>query len=146
MLGCGEPDLLLRARCFLGRRVGKLKVEEESFAQAGAAPAREKDFPAAWTEEDFTNNLNPPPTSPELWAGREEPLSSDEIKLRQCKLGELRWVATESRPAICARLTGSAPRINSLCGSDARQINGPVRAAKEWRIATVLESASSSRP
>ena len=75
------------------------------------------------TQEDFTKNLNLLPTSPEFAAGREETLSSDEIKLRQCALGELRRVATVSRPATCARLARSAPRINDLRGSDSYRIH-----------------------
>ena len=44
----------------------------------------EKDFSATLTLEDLTVNPKPIPTSPELRDGREEPLSLDETKLRQC--------------------------------------------------------------
>ena len=70
----------------------------------------------------------------------------DETQMRQSMLGELRRIATVSQPDICARLAGLAPRINSRRGSDAYRINGLARAAREWRLATVLDFASPSRP
>ena len=70
----------------------------------------------------------------------------DHIKLRQCKLGEFRWVAAAPRPDIRARSARIASRINALRGSDVYRINELVRVAKEWQRATVLEYASASRP
>ena len=70
----------------------------------------------------------------------------DYVKLRQRKLGELRWVATVSRPDICARPARIAPRINALCRSDMYRINELARAVKGWQQATVLNYASSSHP
>ena len=72
--------------------------------------------------------------------------SMEYIKLRQCKLGELCWVATVSRPNIRASLARVASRINALCGSDVYRIGELVRVAKEWQPATALMHASSSRP
>ena len=95
---------------------------------------------------DFTKNLKYPPTSPSLWAVRKESMSMDGAKMRRCKLGVLRWVAAASRPNVCARLARIAPRINSLCGSDAYRINELARAAKDERRATALLYASPSRP
>ena len=76
------------------------------------------------------------PTSPALWAGRQNPLSMDYTKLRQCRLGESRRVAT-------ARI---ASRINALCVSDVYQINELVRVAKDWQQAAALKYASPSHP
>ena len=45
------------------------------------------------------------PTTPEIWAARQEPLLADEIELCQCKLGELRWL----------RSVGSARAASQLC-------------------------------
>ena len=90
--------------------------------------------------------MKPLPTSSELWAGRKHPLSTDETKLRQCKLGELCWVARVSRPDICSRLARVASRINALCGGDVRRVNQLVRVAKEWQRASVLTYASPCRP
>ena len=95
-------------------------------------------------QEDFTNNLKPPPTSPELRTGREEPPRSDETKLRQRKLGELCWVATASRLDVCGRLVRFAPRINALYGSDVYRISELVRVLKGWQQAAALMYASTS--
>ena len=83
------------------------------------------------TQEDFAKNLKLLSTSPALWTGRGNPLSRDYAKLRHYKLGELRWVATISRPDICARWARIAPKINALCGSDVYRINELVRVVKD---------------
>ena len=90
------------------------------------------------TQADFTKNLIPLPTSPELWAGRKEPSSADYIKLRQRKTREWRWAAAVSRPDICARLERIAPRIDALCGSDVYRIHELVRVVEDWQQATAL--------
>ena len=146
ILGCGEPDILAKARKFPVGRFGKLEVQEGSFVHVGMELAHEKDFSATLTEADFAKNVKLLPTSPEPWAGRREPSSLDHIKLRQCKLGELCWVATVSRPDLCARLARIASRINALCGSDVCRIHGLVRAVKDWQQATVLKYAPPSHP
>ena len=65
------------------------------------------------------------------------------MKLCQCKLGELCWLATVSRPDICARLARIASRINALTGSDVYRINDLVKTVKTWQKATQLKYASS---
>ena len=55
----------------------------------GIVLPQEKDPSVSVTPEEFTGGLKPIPTSPKLGAGRQRPLSSGEIKLRQRKLGEL---------------------------------------------------------
>ena len=70
----------------------------------------------------------------------------DSAKLRQYKLGELRWVATASRPDISARLARIAQRVNALCRSYVYRIHALVRAADAWRQAIVPKYASPSRP
>ena len=84
---------------------------------------QEKDFPATLTQEDFTGNLEPFPKSPELRAGRKNPLAMDETKLLPCKLGELRSAAAVSLPDIYARLARIALRVNAHCGGDVNRIN-----------------------
>ena len=54
----------------------------------GMELAQEKDVSVTLTRQDFTNNLLPLPTSPELRAGRKEPLPMDGTKLRLCESGE----------------------------------------------------------
>ena len=65
---------------------------------------QENDSSVTFNQEEFTKDLKPIPTSPGLWASSQRPLSSEEIKLRECKLGELCWLATASRPNISTRL------------------------------------------
>ena len=112
----------------------------------GMEVAQVKDFPATSTQEDFTKNLKLLPTSPELRAGRKNPLSMDYIKLRPCKLGELRWVAAVPRPDICARLARINSRINALCGSHVYRFRELVRMVKNWQQAAAFKYASPSHP
>ena len=70
----------------------------------------------------------------------------DHTKLRQYKVGQLRWFAAASRPDIRARLARIASRINALRGSDAYLIKKLTRVAKAWQQATVLKYASPSHP
>ena len=106
--------------------------------------ARGNDFSVTLTPENFAKHMNFLPASPELWAGREGPLSMDETKMRQSKLGELCSVATASRPDVCARSARIFSRANSLRGGDVYRINEPARAAGEWQKATALTYASTS--
>ena len=103
----------------------------------GVELARERDFSAPLKQDEFATNSQPLPTSPQLWAARQKTLSSDDVKLRRRKLGELCWLATVSRPDICARLARFAARVNSLQGSDVHRINDLVDIAKVWQRATV---------
>ena len=81
------------------------------------------DFSATATQREFARDLQPLPNAPKLWSSRRLWLSLEDTELRQCKLGELCWLATVSRPDICARLARIAYRINSLQGSDVYRIN-----------------------
>ena len=82
------------------------------------------------TQKEFAEKLQPLGTSPQLWAARQKLLSPEDVKLCQCKLGELCWLATVSRPDICARLARIASRINALTGSDVYRINDLVKTVK----------------
>ena len=70
----------------------------------------------------------------------------DETKMRQCKLGELCWVTTVSRPDMCAQLARVASRIKSLCGGDVYRINVLARAVREGEEVMMLKYASPSHP
>ena len=61
-------------------------------------------------------------------------------------LGELCWLATVSRPDICARLANIASRVNVLQGCDIYRINDLIKTVKVWQPRTVLKYASSSKP
>ena len=82
--GCGEPDLLLE------KWLGEFKAQDRYFVHVGVEPVQGKDFFATLTEADFPRDLKFLPTSLGLCAGRKEPLSLDETRMRRCKLGELR--------------------------------------------------------
>ena len=99
----------------------------------GVELAQGEDFSVALTQEDFAKKLKVQPTSPALRAGRKNPLSIDYAKLRQRKLGELRWIAMVSRPDIRARLARLASWIHTLCGCDVYRMNELVRVAKDWQ-------------
>ena len=116
------------------------------LVRVGTKLFQEKDFSSTFAQECFTENPMPLPTSPELWAGRKEPLLLNETKLRQCKFGELRSVATVSRPDMCARLARIASKINALRGSDVYRTSELARLVEEWNGATALKYASPPRP
>ena len=114
ILGCGEPDVLPKIRGFSEQRFGAMKLQENSFVRVGVELNQEANFSVTLTQEEFAKNLQPVGTSPELWAARQKLLSPEDVKLRQCKLGELCWLATVSRPDICARLARIASLICRL--------------------------------
>ena len=93
--------------------------------------ARESDFPATLTQDEFAKSLQPIPTFPQLQAARRKILSIGDIKLRQCKVGELSSLGTVLRQDICVRY--------SLRGSDVRRINDLADAVKVWRQAALLK-------
>ena len=98
VLGRGEPDVLPKIRGFSEQRFGAMKLQENAFLHVGVTLKQDANFPVTLTQADFAKNLQPLRTSPELWAARQKLLSPENVKLRQCKLGELCWLATVSRP------------------------------------------------
>ena len=51
--------------------------------------------------------------------------------MRQCKLGDLRWLAKVSRPDVCAWLAQSAAKAKTPPSSDIYRINDLIKTAKE---------------
>ena len=143
ILGCGEPGVMEKLRQFLELRFGELKLQEKHFVHVGMELSQDDSFSVTLTQKEFTEKLQPLGTSPQLWAARQKLLSPEDAKLCQCKLGELCWLATVSRPDICARLARIASRINALTGSDVYRINDLVKTVKTWQKATQLKYASS---
>ena len=88
--------------------------------------------------------MTPFPTSRRSRAARQEPLSLGDIKLRCCALGELCWLATVSRPDICARLARIASRVNSPRGSDLYRINDVAKTVKVWQEAAIWKFLSAA--
>ena len=112
----------------------------------GMELSQQPDFSVTLTQKEFTCRLQPLETSPALWKRRQGPLSDEEKLLRQCKMGELCWLATVSRPDICARLAQLATKVNNLQGSDIYRINALFKSVKNDQSRTVLKYASSSFP
>ena len=124
---------------------GESILQESSFAHVGKELAQDNKFSVTPTQGEFAKNLQPLPATPKLWAPRQQLLSPEDVKLRQCKLGELRRPANVSRPVICAPVARIASRINSLQGSEVYRINDLVETAKLRKKATVLKYRSSSQ-
>ena len=91
--------------------------------RVGMELAQEDDISATPTQADFTQDPKLLPTSPQLWSRRKEPLLMDEIKMRQCELGDPCRVATAPRPDFRAQFAEIPSRINSLGGSDVDRKN-----------------------
>ena len=132
ILGCGEPGDMEKLRQFSELRFGELKLLESTSVHVRMELSQDSSFSIALTQKDFAEKLQPLGTSPQLWAARRKLLSPEDVKLRQCKLGELCWLATVSRPDICARLARIASRINALTGSDVYRINDSAKTVKTW--------------
>ena len=144
ILWCAELDVLSEIRTFPERRSGELKLQESSFAHVGMKLAQESDFSVTLAQDEFAKNLQLLPTSPHLIAARHETPPIEDIKLRQCMLGEICWSAAVSRPDICARSARIASRVDSLQGSDVYRINDLTKPAKVWQKAAILRYFSSS--
>ena len=86
-----------------------MAAQEGKLVHVGMEFAQEKDLSATLTRVDFGKNVRLLPTSLELWADRKETLSMEYIKLRQCKMGELRGIATVSRPDTVRAWRGLPP-------------------------------------
>ena len=101
-------------------RYGALEVREKSFSHVCVDARQEDDFSVKSTQGEPAKSSEPIPTSAAIGASIRYPLSSDEIKLPLCLLGQLCWPATVSRPDM------------SLQGCDIYRIDDLVKTAKEW--------------
>ena len=79
-------------------------MQEKHFVHVGMELSQDNSLSVTLAQKEFAEKLQPLGTSPQLWAARRKLLSPEDVKLRQCKLGELCWLATVSRQDICARL------------------------------------------
>ena len=70
----------------------------------------------------------------------------EEIRICQCRLGELCQLATASRPDIYALLARLAARVNSLLGGNVYRKNDLAKTEKKCQRATVSKYASMPRP
>ena len=127
ILGCGELDVPPKIRAFLDYRFGAMGAQDSSSARVGVEVPHESDLSAKQTQEEFPKKLSALPTPPEPWAACQQPSPPGAIKLRQCTLGGLCWLAAVSRPGSCARIARIASRINSLQGDNGRRIDDSVK-------------------
>ena len=89
ILGRCVPDVLSKARCLLEPRFGPREVQEKSFVRVGVEVPRANDNSAQSTQGECTEGPRLIPTSPELRAARQHPLSLGAMEVCQNKLGEL---------------------------------------------------------
>ena len=146
ILGCGAPGTLDRTRYCMEQRFGPLKVQEDTMLHVGMELVQEADFSVEHTRAEFSRQLKLLDTSPAFWKRRRRPLSDEEKLLCQCKMGELCWLATVSRPDICARLAQLASKVNEIQGSDSYRINSLMKTVKIGQPRAVLKYASSPYP
>ena len=112
--------------------------------RVGLELVQESDFSAAPAQDEFAADLQPPSTSPQLWAARQKMLSFEDVRLCLCKHGELWLLGAVSTPDVCARLARIASRVNSSLGSDVYRINALVKTVTAWQPAAILKYLSSS--
>ena len=120
-----------------------MRLQEDSSARVRMDLVQNSNFSVTLTQGVFAKNLQPLGTSPQLRAARQKLLPPEDAKLRQCKSGELRWLATVSRPDICARMARIASRTIALQSGNVYRINDVVKTAKKWQPAAVLKYVSS---
>ena len=88
---------------------------------------QKQDGSAEITQKSFADMLCLIPTPPSLWKDRNRPLDDDDLQVCQGKLAELCWLATVSRPDICARLARFSANLNSLQVIDMYRINDLIK-------------------
>ena len=106
------------------------------------------DGSAELTQLEFTDSPCPIAALPSLWQERTRPPTDAEFQICQSKLGEpadrghgvqLGWLATVSRPDICARLARFPANPNNLRVFDIYRINELIKTAKLWQTGRTLK-------
>ena len=70
----------------------------------------------------------------------------EEKLLRQCKMREIFWLATVSRPDVRARPAPLAPKVNVFQGDDVYPMNALIKTMQLAQPRAVLRRTSSSFP
>ena len=125
-------------RNYLTRRSGVVKLQEANFTYVGGGALRNKNLPITITQETFTGEIQSIPNSADMWEQRRRKLYLNEIRERQCKLGESFWPATASRPDICVGPPALAAKVNHKQACDVYRIDDLIRTAKERKGSPVL--------
>lgn len=87
ILGRGEQAALSKILQFPEQRFGELELRESSFVFVGMELAQESDFSATQTQDEFAKNLQPLPTSPQLWPARPPPCLGERDKNAPGRVG-----------------------------------------------------------
>ena len=133
LLGRGERDILHAMGEFPSTRSGTVTAQTDNFAHIGMDVPQEDDGSVANPQTTYADLLRPIAASPSLWKDRNSPLSDEELQICQGKLGEPCWLATASRPDICARLARFSANLKSLKVIDICRINDLIKTVKKWQ-------------
>ena len=114
ILGRGGAGIMEEVRVSLTHRFGAKGIQETNFTSAGAEISQKKDFSVAITQKrpgmdsNYSRRL--------LNYGNIDKGLSGLSGIHDCrwKLGEPRWLATASRPDMCARLAVFAAKVHQL--------------------------------
>ena len=129
--GFGGQDILRKMGKFLSPRFGPVKVQPGNFAHTGMQVFQKEDGSAEVTQKTFSDLLCPIATSASLWRDRNRQRKDGELQICQCKLRELCWLATVSRPDICARLARFSANLNRLNVIDIYRIDDLIKTVKK---------------
>ena len=135
ILGCGKCGIMGKVRTYLARRFRAAEIREAAFNHACMGILQRKDFLLTVTQKTRTDELQLLPKSADLWKQGELVLGLKKPAVAK-KLGELCWLATASRPDICACLAALAAKVNQLRVCDVHRINDLICAKKRCRIAS----------
>ena len=139
LLGCGEQDILDKMRKLLSIRFGPVEIQQDTFTHIGMDIIQKSDGSVEVTQKNFADMLCMIATTPSLWKERNRPLDGEELQVCQSKLGELCWLATVSRPDICARLARFSSNLNNLQVIDLYRINDLIKKVKAGQSDYVLK-------
>ena len=128
------------------RRLESLKAQGPSLVRVGMEVSEANDFLIQLTQGNFTNALKPSPTTPELRASRQRPYWMGEFRIHRRISGDLRRLATASRPGNRARGAQLAARVNARQGSEICRTNDLEKTVEEGRQATVPTNAEKLPP
>ena len=111
---------------------GASELQEKSFTHACIQLPKGKNLPVTVTPKKFVDGLELTPPSPQVWAAGQRPLSVDQTRKRQSKLGELRALASAAGPDIRTRLTQLAAKVRTPQAGNVYRIDELIRTAKSW--------------
>ena len=112
------------ARDYLAGRSGVMELQESNFTHVCMAVLQKAGLSLSNTLKALT------PSPAEMRKQTRRKLDLNEIRVRQRKLGELRWLAMVSLPDSNARQAALAATVNHLQVYDVSRINDLIRAGQ----------------